>query len=326
MVRHLAPILALACALALGTGCITINALGGEREPLVETLVEGESGPKVVLVDIDGVISDVDLSGPLGLPGPESTVARLREQLDKAREDDDVAGLLLRINSPGGAVTASDVAYREILRFKEERQVPVVAQLMGVAASGGYYVAMAADVVLAHPTSVTGSIGVISAGINLSGLMQRFGVEDQTFTGGEFKDAGSPLRPMTKAERDYLQGVVDGLHERFREVVEEGRPALERDDVLAVSDGRIFTALQAEEQGLVDGIGYIPDAMEELERRIGSPLRVVSYHRRREWRANIYSAAPGVPRSESELAALLGLHRGPSLLYLWWPGGLPTWR
>jgi protease-4 len=314
-------IVALLCLSA--PGCITINTFGGGEEPLVETVVFGERGPKVLMLDVDGLISDVGVEGPLGFRGRESSVARLREQLDKARQDTDVRGLLVRINSPGGSVTASDVMYREIRAFKEQRRVPVVAQLMGVAASGGYYVAMAADVVLAHPTTITGSIGVISAGINVSGLMQRYGVQDQTLTGGRLKDAGSPLRPMSAEERAYLQAVIDDLHERFRAVVREGRPALDRTRVEALSDGRIFTASQAERAGLLDGIGYLPAAIDEIGRRVGaSEVRVVAYHREREWRANLYSTAPAAPSSGADAAARLGLGAGPAFLYLWWPGGI----
>jgi protease-4 len=323
--RRTCSILIAALTCLTAPGCITINTFGGRERPLVETVVDGERGPKVLLVDIDGLISDVEVEGPLGLPGRESSVARLREQLDRARRDDSVSGLLLRINSPGGSVTASDVLYREIRAFREERRVPVIAQLMGVAASGGYYAAMAADVVLAHPTTITGSIGVISAGINVSGLMQRYGVTDQTLTGGEFKDAGSPLRPMTVPERAYLQAVIDDLHERFRAVVREGRPGLERARVDELADGRIFTASQAERAGLVDGIGYLPAAIEEMERRVGAPdVRVVVYHREREWRANLYSMAPVAPRTHADVTERLGLGAGPGFLYLWWPSaGLP---
>jgi protease-4 len=317
---RLAPV-ALVCLLA--PGCITINTFGRGEEPLVETVVYGERGPKVLLLDVDGLISDVSVEGPLGFGERESSVARVREQLDKARGDAELRGVLLRINSPGGSVTASDVLYREVRAFKEERRMPVVAQLMGVAASGGYYVAMAADVVLAHPTTITGSIGVISAGVNFSGLMQRYGVTDQTLVGGEKKDAGSPLRPMTAEERAYLQAVIDDLHERFRAVVSEGRPALGDARVRALSDGRVYTARQAERAGLVDGISYLPGAIDELERRVGAPeLRVVAYHREREWRSNLYSTAPAAPTSQANPAARLGLGGGPAFLYLWWPGGL----
>ena len=315
--------LAAALAPLAVAGCITIQTIGW-RQPLLETVVEGERGPKVLLVDIDGIITDVDLEGPFGLPGREGTVARLREQLDKAADAGDVRGLLLRINSPGGSVTASDVVYREILAFKERRRVPVVAMLMGVAASGAYYAAMAADVVLAHPTTITGSIGVISAGVNVSGLMERYGVADQTIAAGAFKDAGSPLRPMKPAERAYLQALVDDLHERFREVVQKGRPGLTPEQVREVSDGRLFSAGQAEALGLVDGIAYIPEAISELARRLGTTeVRVVAYHREREWRANVYSTGPGsAPASAADLARRLGIEAGPAFLYLWWPDGL----
>jgi protease-4 len=323
MPRLLASVLVLASLPLVVAACVTVNTFGPRREAMEETIVHGTTGPKVLLLDIDNLITDVDIEGPLGLPGPESTVSRVREQLDEARESL-AAAILLRINSPGGGVTASDVIYREIVRFKEEEQVPVVAQLMGLAASGGYYVAMAADYVIAHPTTVTGSIGVIAPSINFAGLMERYGVRDQTLVGGTYKDAGSSLRPMTPAERAYLQKLIDDLHARFREVVDEGRPELDENQVLAIADGRVFTAKKAAEVGLVDAIGYMPDAIDEIKRRIQAPeIRVVSYHRKREWRANLYSTAPAPPRSQADLVQRLGLDRGPTFLYLWWPGSLP---
>ena len=319
--RAAAALAALASLAWLASGCVTINTLGRGEEPLVETVVYGTTGPRVLLLDIDDVITGVDVSGPLGVGRRESTVARVREQLDRA-EDDRVAGVLLRINSPGGPVTASDVVFRELARFKSENDVPVVAILMGVAASGGYYVAMASDYIIAHPTTVTGSIGVIASGLNLHGLMDRYGVTDQTITSGEFKDAGSPFRPMTAEERRYLQAIVDDMHGRFREVVVQGRPGLDPARVAALADGRVYTAAQAKANGLVDAVGYMPDAIGELERRIQAPeLRVVSYHREREWRANLYSSSSPPPPSTS-LAERLGLGAGPAFLYLWWPGAL----
>jgi protease-4 len=123
-----------------------------------------------------------------------------------------VVALLLRVNSPGGTVSASETLYHELERWKERSGKPVVAYLQGLATSGGYYVAMSADEVVAHPTAITGSIGVVMLGINVSGLMERFGVEDQTFTSGDFKDAGSALRPMRPEERAYFDEVIGDLH------------------------------------------------------------------------------------------------------------------
>ena len=310
-----------AAALALGlSGCITIHLFGAPRQPLVESVVLGQRGPKLVLIDVQGVIGELPARSPLGLTQREGLVARVREQLDTARRDPEVRGLLLRINSPGGTATASDILFREIVRFKREREVPVVAQLMGMATSGGYYVAMSADAVVAYPTTITGSIGVIFTSVNLAGLMEKIGVEDQTITAGRHKDAGSPLRRMTGEERRHIQRVLDDLHARFVEVVASGRPALAPDALRALSDGRIFSAREAREAGLVDRIGDLEDAVEELERRAGiSESRVVTYHHSREWKSNIYSRAAETPSLEQGLLSLLGELRHSGFFYLWWP-------
>jgi protease-4 len=297
-------------------GCIHLDLpLGGLGE-LEERVVLGSAGPKILLLDVDGVLSEEAGEGSFGLGGRESAVARVREQLERARDDGEVRAVLLRIQSPGGSVTASDVLYREVLRFKEETKRPVIAQCMGLCASGGYYVAMAADALWVHPTTVTGSIGVIFSGLSLAGLMEKLGVENQTLTSGAYKDAGSALRRMTEAERAQLQSVVDDLQARFLEVVRAGRPRLDAEAVARLADGRIYTARQAKEAGLVDEIGYLPETVKEVERRAGlSTSRVVVYHRPRELRENLYSASAGpVPRAAAE-----GLAR-PAFLYLWAPG------
>jgi protease-4 len=304
----------------LASGCVTIDLPGGKPGPLVETVLEGEGRAKVLLLGIDGVIAEGVEPTRFGFEERESMVARVRAELEQARRDEDVRAVVLRIASPGGTATASEILYREIRRFKEERRVPVVAQLMGVATSGAYYAAMAADALFAHPTTVTGSIGVIFRGVNVSGLMGKLGIEDQTFTAGEYKDAGSALRAMRPEERLQIQAILDDLHERFREVVAEGRPRLGPERVAALADGRIYSAEQALAQGLVDGIADLPGAIEEAKRRAGvAEARVVSVHRERDWRENLYTQSPMAPTPLLELAAFLPL-RSPSFLYLWWPG------
>jgi protease-4 len=304
----------------VSTGCITLD-LVPTRTDLRETVVRGERGPKILLLDIDGVISEAD-EEPFFGTGRESTVARVREQLDRARKDDEVRAVLVRIDTPGGSATASELVYREILRFKRDRQVPVAAQLMGTATSGGYYVAMSADLVAAHSTTVTGSIGVIFLGINVSGLMEKLGIENQTITAGPHKDAGSPLRPMTREEREHFQQVIDHLHDRFKEVVVAGRPGLDEAAVETLADGSIFSAPQALEKGLVDRIGTLEETIDWLEQRTGSAeTRVVSYHRSREWRRNLYTAPPsGGPVIRLDLGSILGPLQKPGFHYLWWPG------
>jgi protease-4 len=318
--RSAAPAL-LACLALVSSGCLTVQLFGGVREPLIETVIHGKSGPKIALIDIDGVISEQAEDPQLFEPAREGMLARVREQLDHAREDGDVKALLLRIDSPGGSVTASDILHQEVMRFKRDRGAPVVAHFMGVAASGGYYVGMAADEVIAQPTTVTGSIGVIFLGLNLSGLMQKIGVKDQTLTAGDAKDAGSWLRPMKPAERAQLQSVLDDMHARFKRVVLEGRPQLDAKRVDALADGRIYSADQALANGLVDGVGDLEQAVAAAQRLAGLPAaRVVVYHRPREYRKNLYTEAPAIPRSlRLELSPLLPLPR-PGFLYLWAPG------
>lgn len=300
---------------------MNIQLFGGAREPLVETVIYGDSGPKIALIDIDGVISEQAEESEFLEPAREGMPARVREQLEHARDDASVKALLLRINSPGGSVTASDILYQEVLRFKRERGVPVVAHLLGVAASGGYYVAMAADEVIAQPTTVTGSIGVIFIGLNLSGLMRKIGVTDQTLTAGDQKDAGSWLRPMKPAERANLQAILDDMHARFKQVVVAGRPRLDAARVAALADGRIYSADQALANGLVDALGDLEQTVAVAQRRAGlASSRVVIYHRPREYRQNLYTQAPALPRAlRLELAPPLALPR-PGFLYLWAPG------
>ena len=326
-----------ALLLSGAVGCISIDLLGGGADaPLEESLVSGTNGPKVLLLEIDGVISGADVAPSfLGL-GATSMVARVREVLDRAREDSEVKGVLLRIDSPGGTATASEQIYTEITRFRDERGIPVVAQLLTTAASGGYYVAMAADSVQAHPTSVVGSIGVIFTSMNFAGLMEKLGIEDQTITGGEFKDIGSPFRKLTSVERDQLQSIVDDLHGRFKEIVDLGRPGLTREEVDALANGRIYSAPQALESGLIDSIGTLDDAVKTLADRIGAPgVRVVAYDRGAATRRNLYMRSQPVaprlagtgalsantgPAASGAMVALEQILSRPGFHYLWWPG------
>lgn len=334
------------CAFLL-TGCISVDLLGGAGEsPLVESVVRGESGPKIVLVEIDGVIGGSEIVDSLFGSAPISMVARVRETLDLARADDDVRALLIRIDSPGGTATASEQIYSEILRFREERGVPVIAQMGTTAASGGYMIAMAADTVQAHPTTVTGSIGVIFTSMNFAGLMEKVGIEDQTITAGEFKDMGSPYRRLSSGERAQLQSIVNDMHARFRSIVDRGRPGLTTEQVDRLANGRIYSAQGALEVGLVDQLGTIEEAVVGIEKRLGTKTsRVVSYHRSRESRRNLYTRAysgggmiqarggalsgalsggmAAAFSGQPETLALRGLDRilgRPGFHYLWWPG------
>jgi protease-4 len=314
---------ALACAL-VSAGCISVDLPLGGRGPLEETVVDGESGPKILMLDVEGSLTTRPESGSFGLGGRESPTARMREEIDLALEDPDIAALLLRIDSPGGTVIASEMLYREVRRFKEKASRPVIAQMVGAGTSGAYYVAMAADEVRAYPSSVTGSIGVIVFGLNFSGLMERYGVANQTLTTGSFKDAGSPLRPMRAEERAQLESVAHDLFASFLDVVEQGRPKLSRARIEELADGRVYSASQALAAGLIDAIGDLPEAVEAAKRaaEIEGDARVVVYHRPGEEPENLFWArAPAQPEAQ-----VLDVRQpGPAFLYLWSPGtGLPA--
>ena len=318
---------ALALALALGTsGCfVSLGNLGllrGER-PLEETRLEGKGRAKVLLVDVSNVITDLPSRHVFGLLEEESTVERVHAELKKAADDDRVKALVLRVNSPGGGVTASDQVYGEIVRFKKERKVPVVAALGDLAASGGYYVACAADRIVAQPTTTTGSIGVIMTSLNLEGLLAKVGVRNQTFKAGEHKDILSPLRGATPEERRIIQSILDDLHARFVRVVRDSRPKLVQSRLAELTDGRIFDAPQALAAGLIDQIGDLHAALEAAKTAAGvDEARVVAYRRPDEMRENIYSAARGAPAQVNVMPVDLGAlaASGPRFMYLWAPG------
>lgn len=320
-IARLATLLACLSAPLLAGGCMTFELFGGVPEPLVESVIQGESGPKILMLQIDGPISMTPpSSGLLGERG-DSLTSRVREVLDRARQDPQVRALLLRIDTPGGTASATDIVYGEILRFKRDRGVPVVAHVVGSATSGGYYVAMAADRVIASPAAITGSIGVVWTSLNFSGLMDKLGIEDQTLTTGPYKDTGSPLRPMRPDERAQLQTVLDELQARFESVVVAGRPGLDAARVSQLADGRIFTAQQARRQGLVDEVADLERAVEVARERAGlARARVVTYHRPDEYENNLYTRAPAAAAPSLALPAPLEWLARPGFYYVWLPG------
>ena len=305
-------------------GCSLISIdLQPRIRPLEEETVEGKGKAKILLMDVSGVLSDETGGLALGSPPPRvPIVARVREELQKAEEDDAVKALIVRINSPGGTITASDLIYREIDGFKTRRKIPVVAVMMDVAASGGYYAALAADRIVALPTTVTGSIGVIMLTVNAQGLMEKIGVAPLAIKSGELKDAGSPFRPLTAQERAVFQSVIDQMYGRFVSLI-AGSRKIPEDRVRGFADGRIYTAEQAKALGLVDEIGYMEDVVAAARKAAGvEEARVVMYQRPKDYRANFYSAAPApVPGLETSLRQLTALvsGSGPRFLYLWWP-------
>ena len=211
-------------------------------------------GRKVAIVRVEGPISLA--SGNTWLLSTSATDRRVIADLHKAEADPSVAAILLYVNSPGGSVVASDEIYRAVKGCKK----PVVAYFAEVAASGGYYISCGAKRIVAHPDTMTGSIGVISEIVMAKGLLDKLGVTVETVKSGPAKDMGSPARPLTPEEREILQGLIDEAYQNFVDVVAAGRN-LPREQVLRLADGRVYSGRQALELGLVDQLGSMDDAV-----------------------------------------------------------------
>jgi protease-4 len=300
------------------------------RQNLVEEVLRRETwwgGDKIALFNVDGVL--LNMHEPRLIGEGEHPVSLLLEQLDRARRDPQVKAAVLRINSPGGSVTAAEMMYNEVVRFRRSGR-PVVAVLTDVGASGGYYIACACDEIWAHKSTVTGSIGVIMQLLDLSGTMQKIGLAAPAITSGPNKDAGSPFKPMTPEQQEIFQSIVDGMYKQFIDVVKEGRPNLTEQRVRELADGRVYGAQQALENGLIDRIGTMQDAIDAAKQRVGAKaIRLVTYRRPLGYKPNYYAQAYPAPSAGGDVNLinldLAGMLRGttPQFLYLWAPGCSP---
>ena len=219
--------------------------------------------------------------GVISVLGAIDSSAGVIDALDEFSRNDEIKGILLRVESPGGGVAASQEIYTEIIRTREKSKKPVVCSMGGVAASGGYYIASACDKIVASPGTLTGSIGVILSMPDLRELFQKIGVRLQVVKAGSLKGAGMPNRPLTPAERAMLQGTVDEVHEQFIFDVAKARK-LPMERVRALATGGIFTGQKAMQLGLVDQMGNITDAVKltaSLAGIKGRPKLVVPEHK-----------------------------------------------
>ncbi|MCK4532742.1 signal peptide peptidase SppA [bacterium] len=216
-----------------------------------------ESLQGIAIVHIYGPIrvGDKASSWPGTLRGSDSIVKKLKELGDNKA----VKVVILRINSPGGSVAAVQEIYTEVLKIREKGK-KVVASMGDVAASGGYYIACAADKIMANPGTLTGSIGVIMMIENVEMLFTKIGIETNVIKSGQYKDIGSFARKMTEEEKGILQGIIDNAFGQFVYAIAKGRD-IDKDEVLSLADGRIFTGEQAKENGLIDELGNKEDAI-----------------------------------------------------------------
>ena len=270
----------LTAAACLAGGCVRVKvALESEsKEPLKEYTLQGKEKGKLLVLPVRGFLSDAPRKGLLGQRG--GTVQDVVAQLRKAEKDKEIKALLLEINSPGGSITASDILYHEIMAFKERTSIKIVAAMMDVAASGGYYIALPADRIVAHPTTITGSVGVIFINPKVAGLMDKLGLGVEVNKSGTEKDIGSPFRPSTPEEQKIFQELTDKLGGKFLDLVARHRP-MDPKDLAAISTARIYLAEEALQLKLIDRIGYLNEAIAEAKTLAGLPpeAKVVVYRR-----------------------------------------------
>jgi len=262
---------------------------------------DARGGPKIAQIDLTGVISSASVS-PFGSAAMIDDFAAM---IAKAERDPQIKAVLLRINSPGGSVAASETIATLIESFKERTGKPVVASMAEVAASGGYYTAITADHIIAQPSTITGSIGVIVPTINFSGGLAKLGIVSRSVTSGANKDIANPMQPINEAHYAILQGIVDEFYADFRSRVLAARPGIkDPDDVL---DGEVYTGRTALELGLVDELGGLENALEGAAVLAGLvDYKTTDYPRYKKDLEEMFSGFPFAMSKEDLIKSELG--------------------
>jgi len=319
MKKNLTLIISISLLLAGCAPHIHLDFLGKEKVQEV-ILIKSPAKEKILILDISGLISTSLSPGLFEREG--DIISRVYYRLEKTSEDKRVKAVILRLDTPGGEVTASDIIYNEILKFKEKTGIPVVGLMMGLATSGGYYVASACDYIIAHPSTITGSIGVISIFPNLEELFTKIGIKVNVIKSGEMKDSGSAFRDLTEEEKKIFQGVIDELHQKFLDVVYQKRKSsLSLEELKKIADGRIYTASQAYALKLIDEIGYFDTALKKaLSLASLKEAKVIAYTYYPKRKTNIYATKlekPSLFEGKGFEDMLRSLKSG--FYYLWLP-------
>ncbi|SMP47484.1 signal peptide peptidase A. Serine peptidase. MEROPS family S49 [Neorhodopirellula lusitana] len=326
----------------------TVSRSDNTATPIQSVVVDGNqnsSSGRIAVVDVDGLIVNRNFSG-LNTMG-ENPVALFREKMRRIECDGSISAVVLRINTPGGGVTATDILANDIARLKKCRDIPVVACLMTTGCGGGYYLATHADQIVAHPTSVVGGIGVILNSYNMEDTLGQYNVVSIPVKAGDKIDLGSPERAMGEDERDILQVMADQFHERFiaqvkrtrrlrepptEDLIETDQLALQGEDSdpteldpanSPIFDGRVWTGNQAVEIGLVDSTGYLDDAIDIAGQMAGlsSDAPVVLLRRSNDRALSEFDVTPIMPTASLLPMNVPGMDRSmmPTFLYLWQP-------
>ncbi len=288
-------------------------------------IVRAGNGPgahaRIALIDVDGVLLNQNY-GSFYAVG-DNPLAAFRDKLDASAHDSQVAAVLLRINSPGGSVTTCDVMAEELRRFKAETHKPIVACLMDMATSGAYLVAVEADRIVAHPTGLTGGLGVVFNHYNLQDAMAQLNLVADPVKAGARIDMGTVTAPLDDETRAMIQKMADAYRDHLRRRVKARRAGMTPQDQKASDDGRVFLASQAMDIHLVDRLGYLHDAIAEAEHLAGiDGAEVVLFHRSGYPAHSLYAITPNqAPLNEAIPFSYPGLDRSrlPTFLYLWQP-------
>jgi len=286
-------------------GLAAFFAAGAGKDFFTEKVIqEGPRANKIAVINLKGVIDDRQADG-------------IYRQISFAGKDKNVKGLILRVNSPGGTISASDQIHNEILKFRDETEKPVVAFMQSIAASGGYYTSVACDKIVAEPTVITGSIGVIMAYFVLEDLLEgKLGIKPVVVKSGLKKDWPSAFQPPTEDQLKYLEDkLIMPAYERFVEIVADGREALTIADVKNLADGSIFGAREALAEKMVDKIGYMDEAIEEIKALAEiEDARVVEYTEPFSFTRLLSSQSKSIFHFD---AATFYELRTPQAMYLW---------
>lgn len=303
-----------------GTPSFLITPVSNNYELNPVIVQPGLKSAKVAIIEVEGMLMD-ERSGGL-LQASENPLSLFIQQLDQAADDDSVKAVVLRVNSPGGSVTASDTMYDALLRFKAKTHKPVIASAQEVAASGAYYVSCAADKIIVCPTSIVGSIGVIFESFEFEGTLDKLGIRSEAIKSAPLKDMGSPYRHLTPEAREVMQGMVDEYFSRFKNIVVTNRPIKDGAPLDLVTDGRIFSGTRAVALGLADQVGHLNDAV-DLARQLGDAPdgEVIMYKRPYGYSGSIYAHMdmPQPKSNDLNLKLPMSDWMPDGFYYLWQP-------
>ncbi|MDQ0272107.1 signal peptide peptidase SppA [Cytobacillus purgationiresistens] len=291
----------------------------GDANFVEETIEEGDAMKKIAVLNVSGAIQDTGDSSSVFATSTYNHSSFMKS-LNHVKDDNTVKAIILRVNTPGGGVVESAEIHDKIVQIQEEKEKPVYISMGSMAASGGYYISAPADKIFASADTMTGSLGVIMQGINISGLAEKYGVDFNTIKSGEYKDIMSQTREMTEGEHKILQDMINNAYDGFVDVIAKGRD-MSPEQVKKVADGRIYDGRQAKELNLIDDFGYLEDVITQLKEDSGlEDAQVIKYTENAGFGSLLSMGANKIMGNDVEMAGIMKLlsqPNSPRLMYLY---------